>query len=260
MLPLRDRLPSRTVPFVTYGLIAVNVLAFVWQEAVSEVAGDADLVLSFGLVPRAFVRAPVAHATDILTSMFMHGGWAHLLGNMWFLWIFGDNVEDAIGHARYVAFYLLGGLGAAAAQILVDPSSQVPMVGASGAISGVLAAYLSLYPSSPITILNPVPLLWFVFGLTFELPAWLIVIEWFIGNLFGGFSVLGVRGGGGVAFWAHIGGFVAGLVLVRVFMAGRERRAPERWTGWRSPPRRPPPSPWGGGGRGDWRGPPGGWR
>jgi membrane associated rhomboid family serine protease len=234
MLPLRDRLPTRSPPFVNYVLIAVNVLAFIWTQALISVGGASarakeivahDLLMDWGLVPAELVNHPITALPTVFTSMFMHDptGWAHIGGNMLFLWIFGDNVEDALGHARYAAFYLLCGVGAAAAQVLVDPTSTVTMVGASGAISGVLAAYGSLYPRSPITVLNPVPLLWFVFGFFLELPAWVIILEYFVVNLFSGLTSLGVQQGG-VAFFAHLGGFVAGVLFVRLFMLGKARR------------------------------------
>jgi membrane associated rhomboid family serine protease len=157
---------------------------------------------------------------------------------MLFLWIFGDNVEDALGSLRYALFYLLCGVAAAVGQVLIDPGSPIPMVGASGAISGVLAAYGSLYPRSPITLLNPILPLWFVFGVFLELPAWVVILEYFAMNLFNGLSSLGAHGGG-VAFFAHLGGFVAGLILVRVFMMGQRPREHERWRGYRRPPQAP---------------------
>lgn len=239
MLPVRDRLPSRTVPFVTYLIIAANVVAFLWQTAVEE-AGYPNLVFDFGFIPARFSADPITQAPTILTSMFMHGSWLHLGGNMLFLWIFGDNVEDAIGHARYLGFYLLGGLLAAVTQMLVDPMSAMPMVGASGAIAAVLAAYLSLYPRAPVTVLNPVIWLWFTFGLFIQLPAWVVVLEWFFLNLMSGFGALASAHGatGGVAFFAHIGGFVAGLVLVHFFMRGRSKLTADKWSGWRAPRRR----------------------
>jgi membrane associated rhomboid family serine protease len=239
-VPVRDRLPTRTFPFVNYLIIVANVLAFFWENALAE-AGYASVVPDFGLVPSHFLASPITQAPTILTSMFMHGSWLHLGGNMLALWIFGDNVEDAIGHFRYVAFYLLGGTAAALTQVAVGPSSQVPMVGASGAIAAVMGAYLSLYPTSPITVINPIPLLWFFFGFFFELPAWVIAGQFFILNLLSGQALLAQNRGletGGVAFFAHVGGFVAGLVLVRIFMAGRTKVQADRWQGWRPPPKR----------------------
>ena len=251
MLPLRDRLPTRRTPVVNYLLIAANVLAFMAERAMVGASPTPEraaraIVHAWGVIPSAFVEAPVAEAWSIVTSMFTHdpSGWMHVGGNMLFLWIFGDNVEDALGSLRYALFYLACGVAAAAAQIAIDPSSTVPMVGASGAIGGVLAAYGTLYPRSPITILNPVPILWFMFGLFFELPAWLVIAEFFVMNLLNGVSSLGSHGGG-VAFFAHIGGFVAGLVLVRLLMVGRERRGHDQWHGFRHAPRRPLRDPYG---------------
>lgn len=238
MIPIRDRLPRRRVPVVNYLLIALNVLVFVWERA--QIAlGDRRLLFEWGLVPYQLVRHPAEYWINIWSSMFMHDptGWLHIGGNMLFLWIFGDNVEDALGRGRYLAFYLLSGLAAAAAQVLIDPSSTVPMVGASGAIAGVLAAYMSLYPRSPITVLNPIPFLWLFWGLFIELPAWIIILEFFLVNLWNGLGSVGSLQGGGVAFFAHIGGFIAGLLLVRLFLPDEPRRDHDRWSGFR-PPRR----------------------
>lgn len=252
MVPLRDRLPARRTPIVNYTLIALNVLAFIWVRSLIAVGHPPqELLQEYGLVPRQLVFWPVESSWTVLTSMFMHdpSGWMHIGGNMLFLWIFGDNVEDALGSLRYAAFYILAGVAAAAAQILIDPTSPIPMVGASGAISGVLAAYGSLYPRSPVTVLNPILPLWFIFGIFLELPAWVVILEYFVVNLLNGLGAIGLRSGG-VAFFAHLGGFVAGLILVRLFMAGRSRRDHERWTQWRPSaqrPRRPPVDPWGGG-------------
>src|SRR5689334_5809618 len=154
LTPIRDRLPTRTFPFINYLLIVSNVLVFLWQQALAE-SGYENIGSVLGFVPYQFQHDPVTNAPTILTSMFMHGGWGHLLSNMLFLWIFGDNIEDAVGHFRYVAFYLVGGVAAALSQMAVDPASTVPMVGASGAISAVMAGYLMLYPTSPITVINP---------------------------------------------------------------------------------------------------------
>jgi membrane associated rhomboid family serine protease len=239
MLPLRDRLPTRTFPFVNYLIIAANILFFFWQIALLE-SGYADLGGDFGFVPYRFNVEPIAATPTIFTSMFMHGSWAHIGGNMLSLWIFGDNVEDAMGHLRYAAFYLLGGVAAAITQMGVDPFSQIPMVGASGAIAAVMAGYLVLHPTSPITFINPIPLLWLIFGIFIELPAWIAALMFFGINLFSGLSSLGPgpHPPGGVAFFAHIGGFIAGLVLIRFFLRGKDRREAKRWSGWLPPERR----------------------
>ena len=190
-----------------------------------ELGGVVDSSLSF--VPARVLVDPALGVETVFTSMFMHAGFAHVGGNMLFLWIFGDNVEDALGHARYLVFYLLGGIAAAVAQGVVSPT--IPMLGASGAIAAVLAAYAFLYPRSAVTVINPVPILWLFYGLFLQLPAWLVIAAFFAVNLW---SVV-VGAGGGVAFMAHVGGFVAGVVMLRPFMIGRERlddyERHERW-------------------------------
>jgi membrane associated rhomboid family serine protease len=236
MIPLRDRLPTRTTPVVNYVLLALNALAFLWQIA-SEEVGYTALVFDWGFVPARFIADPVGQLVTVFASMFLHGGWLHIGGNMLFLWVFGDNVEDALGHGRYALFYLCGGFLAATAQLMVDPTSTVPMVGASGAIAAVLASYVSLYPKARVLVLFPV----LVIFLFFEFPAWLVVLEWFVLNVVQGMAALGSQEGGGVAWFAHIGGFLAGLVLVRIGMIGRERIPYEPWHGFRADrPRRTP--------------------
>jgi membrane associated rhomboid family serine protease len=215
MLPLRDHLPTRTVPFVNYALVAANVGVFALELA-SPAATDGGTGLdAWALVPARLVEHPLASALTLVTHMFLHGSFAHVGGNMLFLWIFGDNVEDALGHARYLVFYFACGLFAALAQVAASPYSAVPMLGASGAISGVLAAYGVLYPRSPITVVNPIPILWFFWGLFVRFPAWLVILEFFVVNLWNAFQP--ASGGGGVAFVAHVGGFMAGLGLLPWF-------------------------------------------
>ncbi len=253
MIPIRDRLPKRRLPVVTYLLLTANILIFLLERSALRAGySPRELLQAYGLVPIDLMTAPAESAFTVFTSMFMHDptGWLHLGGNMLFLWVFGDNVEDALGHARYLAFYLLAGIAAAAAQIAIDPFSAVPMVGASGAIAGVLAAYASLYPRSAITVVNPILPLWLFFGVLLELPAWLVILEFFVINLFSGVSSLAQASGshGGVAFFAHLGGFIAGLFLVRVFLRGPPRHH-DHWSSFR-PPERPaePPvwrRPWG---------------
>jgi membrane associated rhomboid family serine protease len=221
MLPLRDHLPTRTFPFVNYAIIAANVAVFVLQ-----LQGAVTEDLAF--VPARLFADPVAGAQTLFTAMFMHASVAHIAGNMLFLWIFGDNVEDAMGHFRYLLFYLVGGVCAAAAQTFASPN--VPMLGASGAISAVLAAYVLLYPRSPVTVLNPVFLLWFFFGLFLTFPAWLVIGLFFLVNLW---QALTASTQGGVAFMAHVGGFVGGALLFRAFLAGRDHlRDYSRWERW----------------------------
>jgi membrane associated rhomboid family serine protease len=229
VLPLRDHLPTRTFPFVNYAIIAANVAVFVLQLPALE-AGAAELLEKWYLTPRDLISDPVDAIPTIFTSMFMHGSLGHIGGNMLFLWIFGDNVEDAMGHIRYLLFYLVGGVCAAMAQVLADPMSKIPMVGASGAISAVLAAYVFLYPRSPITVINPIPILWLFWGLFLYFPAWLVIGEYFVVNLW---DALAVKAAGGVAFMAHVGGFIGGAALWRPFLAGRDRLDEyARWQRW----------------------------
>jgi len=237
MIPIRDDNPSSTRPVVTYLLIAANVVVWLFEWSLLK-AGQSWVVPGYGLVPARFMADPSGELFTVFTSMFMHGGWTHLLGNMLFLYIFGDNVEDALGHGRFVAFYLAGGLAAAAAQIAIGPTSMVPMVGASGAIAAVLGAYLVLFPRAPVMVVNPIPFLWLAYGPLLVFPAWLVVGEWFVWNLLSGVSSLASAGGGGVAFFAHLGGFVLGLLAIRPAQAGRAKRERElrRWDGWRPPP------------------------
>ncbi|MBK6529335.1 MAG: rhomboid family intramembrane serine protease [Deltaproteobacteria bacterium] len=212
MIPIRDLNPTRNTPWVTWTLLLLCGLVFVWQ-AVLPVGADRDFVFSYGLVPRRlmFGHDPAAIVT-LFTSMFMHGGLMHIIGNLWFLRMFGDNVEDNMGPVRFALFYVLCGLAAAAAQIAMNPASGVPMVGASGAIAGVLAAYLVLFPHARVVALVPI----FIFIQFMEIPAFVFIALWFALQFFSGVGSLGAAGGG-VAYWAHIGGFVAGLALVFLF-------------------------------------------
>jgi membrane associated rhomboid family serine protease len=236
LLPLRDHLPTRTFPFVNYAIIAANIAGFAREWDVLQQGVPAERLLqAWGLVPRQLMQHPALGLEHVFTSMFMHDptNLMHLGGNMLFLWIFGDNVEDALGHVRYILFYLLGGVAAAAAQVLAGPTSLVPMVGASGAIASVLAAYAFLYPRSPITVLNPIFFLWFFFGLFLYLPAWLVIGEWFAIQLW---DALANKAEGGVAFMAHVGGFLAGALLLGPFMGGRDRMdSYARWERWAHP-------------------------
>lgn len=247
MIPIRDENPTQSVPWVNYLLIAINAAVWLWEVA-SEHAGTTWLSAAYGLVPRRMLADVPGEAFTVLSSMFMHGSWAHIGGNMLFLYIFGDNVEDALGHRRYVVFYLVSGIAAAIAQVAIAPSSTVPMIGASGAIAGVLGGYMVLYPRAPITVINPFFPLWLLFGPFFIFPAWLVMGEWFLWNLLPGVASIG-GDGGGVAFFAHIGGFVAGLLLVRPFAQQVNQMRPA-WSGWRPPPNSGGRGTWGSGGRG----------
>jgi membrane associated rhomboid family serine protease len=231
LFPIRDAIPTRLFPFVNYALIAANVAVFVFQvDAIAAGESQVAFARQWYLIPARLFDDPVSAIPTILTSMFMHGSLGHIAGNMLYLWIFGDNVEDAMGHVRYLLFYLVGGACAAAAQILANPMSTVPMVGASGAIAAVLAAYVFLYPSSPITVINPVPFLWLFWGLFLYFPAWLVIGLWFIVNLW---DALVNTAQGGVAFMAHVGGFVGGAALWRAFISGRDRLDEyARWQQW----------------------------
>ncbi|HYS25104.1 MAG TPA: rhomboid family intramembrane serine protease [Vicinamibacterales bacterium] len=219
MIPLRDIIPSRTTPVVTIALIAVNVLVFLYELALGR--GVDAFTLYWGLVPAAFSWVTV------LTSMFLHGGFLHVAGNMLYLWIFGDNVEDRMGHGRFLVFYLLCGVAAALAQTITAPDSLVPMVGASGAIAGVMGAYFVLYPKSRIVTLVPL----FFFFQIIEVPAILFLGIWFLMQFVSGLGsivTVAARSTGGIAFWAHVAGFVAGISGVVVFRRP-ERQRVEWW-------------------------------
>ncbi len=219
MIPLRDVIPSRTRPVVTITLIVVNVLVYLFQVSLSERAQEM-FVYAFGLIPAQF------SLVTMFTAMFVHAGIAHLVGNMLFLWIFGDNVEDRMGHVRFVFFYATCGVAAALAQVAINPGATVPMVGASGAVAGVMGAYLVLYPHSRVLMLFPFPVF------LFELPAIVFLGFWFLMQFLNGIDQLPVfqrnEISGGVAFWAHVMGFVAGLVLV-MFLKRPERTTVDWW-------------------------------
>ena len=219
MIPLKDDNPTRLWPIVSYTILAGCVLVFLWQAGLGPEAGQ-RAIYAFGMIPAVLTGqaalppevAVVPPAGTLLTSMFLHGGWLHLLGNMLYLWIFGDNVEDAMGHARFVVFYVACGVVAALAQLALDPGSQVPMIGASGAISGLLGAYLLLHPRAHVLVLIPLGYL----SQVLHLPAVVVLVLWF-GLQLAQQLMAGTGGGGGVAFMAHIGGFVAGMALIPLF-------------------------------------------
>ena len=228
MIPLRDLNPSRTAPVVTVALSVANALAFLWELSLGPQLEP--FVMQAAFVPARFVGQGLGIAglvpgiESAVLSMFLHGGWAHVLGNMWFLWIFGDNVEDRLGHLRYVVFYFASGLAATAAHALASPGSAVPAIGASGAISGVLGAYLFLYPRARVVTL----LFLGIFIQVIQVPALVYLPLWFLMQLFSGLASLGVSSSaqqGGVAFFAHIGGFVAGPLLLLLLGGGRRPRA-----------------------------------
>ncbi len=218
MIPLHDDNPTSLTPFVTVGLIAACVLVFLWQVSLPPEAMEAALY-GYGMIPAVLFGerelapglAAIPAELSVVTSMFLHGGWMHLIGNMLYLWIFGNNVEDAMGHGRFVAFYLLCGLAAAFAQAFQDPSSTVPMIGASGAIGGVLGAYLLLYPQARVLVLIPLGFFFY----TLRIRALYVLGFWFLLQFF--LSAMTAGQQGGVAYWAHIGGFLAGMALILPF-------------------------------------------
>lgn len=227
MIPIKDTIPSRTFPFVNYFLILVNAGFFLYQLSLG--VHLQKYLYTWGIVPLRIstLQGDMLHlAAPFLTAMFLHAGWLHILGNMLYLYIFGDNVEDRLGHMRYLLFYLLCGVLAGIAQILAAPYARVPMVGASGAIAGVMGAYFCLFPRARVVTL----VFFFFFFDLIEIPAFFFILFWFILQFFNGtlsFSSQSAAAGG-VAWWAHIGGFIAGVVLLLFF---RGRRRPRRM--WR---------------------------
>jgi membrane associated rhomboid family serine protease len=216
VIPLRDVIPSRTFPFITITIIVINALA--WFVELAQGPRELNRFLYvYGVVPGDF------HAATLVTSMFLHGSWSHIIGNMLYLWIFGDNVEDRCGHGRFVVFYLLCGFAAGAGQILMNASSMVPTIGASGAIAGVMGAYFVLYPHSRVLTFIPFP-----FFDVVEVPAIVLLGFWFLMQLFnaGAVAAAAGTGGGGVAFAAHVVGFVAGVVGIFLF---RKREPRQQW-------------------------------
>jgi membrane associated rhomboid family serine protease len=259
VFPLHDDNPTRSTPVVTFALIAINVAVFLWQMFVVgldqsawafglipvELTQNPDFIFAgrgVGLPPGVEVQNLNPPLMTIFTSMFMHGSWLHIIGNMWYLWIFGNNIEDALGKTKFILFYLVCGVAAAMAQVVLDPSSRIPMVGASGALAGVLGAYLVLFSGSRVLCLITAFII-----TTIELPASIVLGFWFVLQVINGVIALGPRTpGGGVAFAAHVGGFVAGWLLIRVMGAHPhlgehaaeqyeryQRRAPSDFRDWR---------------------------
>lgn len=217
MIPLRSTQPAYSTATVTLSLIAVNTVIFLY-EVMLPPAGLNEVVREWGIVPDHL------HLASLFTSMFLHGGWLHLIGNMLFLWVFGRNIEDLIGSPRFLIFYLLCGLLAAVVHVIFNPYSRVPTIGASGAIAGVMGAYLVKFPRARIITIIPI----FIFFTTMEIPAAFLLLWWFAIQFFSGFGSLGETeySGGGTAFFAHIGGFVAGMLLIRFFPPK------QRWRTW----------------------------
>jgi membrane associated rhomboid family serine protease len=254
VIPYHDENQTQRTPIVTFLLIAASVFMWIVVQGAGMDLALAESVCELGLIPGeltasvrpgtrfpmgeglACVIDPGTQVSNVFTSMFLHGSWMHLIGNMWFLWLFGNNIEDSMTRPRFVAFYLLTGVGAALAQVMADPSSAVPMVGASGAISGVMGAYLVLFPR--VRVFTLIPLGFFITSMA--LPAWVMLIYWAVLQIFGGLASSLQEAQGGVAFWAHAGGFVAGIVLVKLFER-RDRVAQHTSHHWR------PANEWGSG-------------
>ena len=220
MIPFRENIPSRTFPLINISIIVANVLVFFYELSLGGRSLD-RLITHYGIVPAAVFAWPqsdlafAAVVVPFFTSMFLHGGWLHLIGNMWYLWIFGDNVEDRLGHFSYLIFYLLCGLGAGIAHTILNAETTVPSVGASGAIAGVLGAYVISYPFARVLTLVPI----FIFLQVIEIPALIVLGFWFVMQFLYGAASLAITGpnAGGVAWWAHVGGFIIGIILVGLF-------------------------------------------
>lgn len=205
IFPIRDNQPSRSFPLVTVALIAINVAVFLFETMLDARSQD-FFIRSYALIPESF------RATTLVTSTFLHGGFFHILGNMWFLWIYGDNVEDRLGKGRYLLFYLASGVAAGLLQVAVSPHSAIPTVGASGAIAGVMGAYMLLYPHAEIKTI-----IFLLFLIRVDIPALWLLIYWFALQVYSGIYELGRQSNqGGVAWFAHIGGFLAGMALIKV--------------------------------------------
>jgi membrane associated rhomboid family serine protease len=231
VIPYHDENKTQHWPLVTWAFIAINVMAWLTVQGAGMSPALPASVCEYGLIAGELTGAVAPGTTvplgeglacvteggrpwlNVLTSMFMHGSWLHLLGNMWFLYLFGNNVEDSMGRGRFVVFYLLSGVAAALLQVVLNPAAAIPMVGASGAISGVMGGYLVLYPT--VRVYTFVPIGFFLMSIA--LPAWTMLIYWLVLQVLGGVTIVSGAEGGGVAFWAHIGGFVAGAALVKLF-------------------------------------------
>jgi membrane associated rhomboid family serine protease len=240
MFPYHDENEALRTPYVTYAIIALNVLVWIVGEGAGSTLAMARAVCDYGLIAGELtlrlppgtpfpmgeglvcLTDPGRQVLNVLTSMFLHGSWLHLLGNMWFMWIFGNNIEDSMGHARFVVFYLACGLTAALAQVMLNPASPIPMVGASGAISGVMGAYLVLYPRVRVFAMVPIG----IFPISIAVPAWTMLLYWAAIQLFSGVvGMMGAQDEGGVAFGAHVGGFLAGVILIKLFARPSDVRA-----------------------------------
>ncbi|MGA8230597.1 MAG: rhomboid family intramembrane serine protease [Candidatus Acidiferrales bacterium] len=220
MIPLKNLSPRLTFPAMTLLLIVANVLVFIYQVSLPDRAAEAFINL-YGMVPArvSLALSGQHHVTfeqaliPLFTSMFLHGGWLHILGNMWFLWIFGGQVEDRLGHFTYLVFYLICGLGSGVAQLAFSWGSKIPAIGASGAIAGVLGAYIVFFPSSRILTLVPLFIIWF----TAQIPALVFIGLWFLLQFLSGINSVGAASMGGVAWWAHVGGFLLGVLIAQFY-------------------------------------------
>ncbi len=219
MIPLRDTQPSRTIPVVTIGIIVANVIVFFYELSLDQFSRNYFMDI-YGLVPGRLNPA------TLITSMFIHAGWLHIIGNMWFLWIFGDNIEDILGRWKYLLFYLVAGVAAGLTQVATSPYSRIPTVGASGAIAGVMGAYIVTFPRARVLTIVPI----FILFTWLELPAFVVIGFWFVMQLFSGVASIGYSQmhQGGTAWWAHIGGFLSGIALIKLLPTKRpHRRRPE---------------------------------
>ncbi|MGA7853355.1 MAG: rhomboid family intramembrane serine protease [Candidatus Acidiferrales bacterium] len=230
MIPLKDLTPRRSFPIVTLSLILVNVVVFLYQVTLSPRAAN-TFIMTYAAVPAKIQLALAGHhytmaqaLVPLFTCMFLHGGWLHIIGNMWFLWIFGANVEDRMGPIHYLIFYLVCGVGSSVAQTIFSWGSNIPALGASGAISGVLGAYLIFLPGSQILTLVTLFIIWF----RARIPAIVFIVLWFLIQFLSAVGSLGAssaQAGGGVAWWAHVGGFVLGMLLAKIFSPNARRPA-----------------------------------
>jgi membrane associated rhomboid family serine protease len=219
MIPFRDNIPARSFPLITISIILANCAAFIYELSLGR--GLEPFIEQFGVVPAAVVAWPqsgqpfLAIAVPFLTSMFLHAGWLHLIGNMWYLWIFGDNIEDRLGHVTFLIFYLVCGLGAGIIHTILNSHTEIPSIGASGAIAGVLGAYVVSYPFARIQTLVPI----FFFFQILEIPALIVLGFWFVMQFFSGTASLATSNAnaGGVAWWAHVGGFLIGILIIGLF-------------------------------------------
>jgi membrane associated rhomboid family serine protease len=238
MIPIRDDAPRSTTPFITYFLIILNLAVFLYERAILGFQGHAALsalLFEFGVVPRVETAiltgntelSPALAIIPLFTSMFLHGGWLHVIGNMWFLWIFGDNIEAYLGHFKYLILYLFSGLAASLLHILFNLNSGVPSVGASGAIAGVMGAYFVLYPRARVLTLVPLIVFWTFWWL----PAWIFLAYWFVIQFLSGAAtaISATSQTGGIAFWAHVGGFAGGILMIKIFPPRRQRYSYGTW-------------------------------